>query len=375
LAIIDTVLLKVASRCNLDCTYCYVFNMGDETWRAQPKRMSHAVEGAVIAQLADLASRQSRPFSVVLHGGEPLLLGVVRLNGLLSRLRAALSERHGLHIQTNGVLLTADMIDVCARHRVGISISLDGSIEVNDRYRVDHRGRGSHARVLEAIRRLKAHPNGAALFSGLLAVVDPTTDPGSIYAFFKSVGTPSVDFLYRDGNHDILPFGKCSLSSTEYGKWMSALLDLYLADESPPRIRILDDMLKLLLGGAARKEGVGLIDYGILIIDTDGAVRKNDTLKSAGNGADRFGRPWSIIEHQLHEIVASPEFESYHAAQRATASVCLACPDLTVCGGGMQTHRWSMARKFDNPSVFCADQRLLIGRMREWIEWFTKSAA
>ena len=31
---IDTVLLKVASRCNLDCSYCYVYNMGDEAWRA-----------------------------------------------------------------------------------------------------------------------------------------------------------------------------------------------------------------------------------------------------------------------------------------------------------------------------------------------------
>jgi uncharacterized protein len=41
----------------------------------------------------------------------------------------------------------------------------------------------------------------------------------------------------------------------------------------------------------------------------------------------------------------------------------------------MQTHRWSAARGFDNPSVFCADQQLLIGRMREWIGWHTKSAA
>ncbi len=375
MAIIDTVLLKVASRCNLNCTYCYVFNMGDEAWRAQPKRMSQAVEDAVVAQLGELARWQSRPFSVVLHGGEPLLLGAARLNGLFSALRAALSDRHGLHIQTNGVLLTDSMLDVCARHRVGISISLDGPLEVNDRFRVNHRGEGSHARIMDAIRRLKAHPNGDTLFSGLLAVVDPATDPGTMYAFFKSVGAPSVDFLYRDGNHDILPVGKASASSTEYGRWMSGLLDLYLADDDPPRIRILDDMLKLLLGGIARKEGVGLTDYGIFIVNTDGFVSKNDTLKSAGIAADQFERRWSILEHALHEVVSSPEFELYHAAQRATAPDCLTCPELAVCGGGMLTHRWSAAGGFDNPSVFCADQQLLIGRMREWIEWHMKSAA
>jgi uncharacterized protein len=312
---------------------------------------------------------------VVLHGGEPLLLGTARLDRLFSALRRVLSHRHGLHIQTNGVLLTKAMLDVCAQHHVGISISLDGPLEVNDRFRVNHRGKGSHTRIMDAIRRLKVHPNADTLFSGLLAVIDPTTDPRTIYTFFKSVGTPSVDFLYRDGNHDILPFGKASASSTEYGRWMSALLDLYLADDHPPRIRILDDMLKLLLGGMARKEGVGLTDYGILIIDTDGSVSKNDTLKSAGMAADQFVRPWSVLKHALHEVVSSPEFESYHAAQHPTSPVCLACPELAVCGGGMQTHRWSAAGSFDNPSVFCADQRLLIGRMREWIKWHTKAAA
>ena len=37
--VIDTVLLKVASRCNLDCSYCYVYHMGDDGWRYQPKLM------------------------------------------------------------------------------------------------------------------------------------------------------------------------------------------------------------------------------------------------------------------------------------------------------------------------------------------------
>jgi len=33
-------------------------------------------------------------------------------------------------------------------------------------------------------------------------------------------------------------------------------------------------MIKLLLGGVGVKEGVGLTDFGILIIDTDGAIKK-----------------------------------------------------------------------------------------------------
>src|SRR5580658_9757873 len=155
MAAVDTVLLKVASRCNLNCTYCYVYNMGDDGWRSQPKRMSEAVQAAVVKQLGDLVRLQGRPFSVVLHGGEPLLLGAPRLERLLSRLRAALPGECGLHLQTNGVLLDDTILDICAHHSVGISVSLDGPEDVNDRFRVDLRGRGSQARVMTAIARVR----------------------------------------------------------------------------------------------------------------------------------------------------------------------------------------------------------------------------
>jgi uncharacterized protein len=260
------------------------------------------------------------------------------------------------------------MLDVCADASVGISISLDGPEDLNDTSRVDLRGRGSHARVMDALERLRRHGRARHLFTGLLAVVNPISDPGKTYDFFKSTGTPSVDFLYRDGNHDTLPFGKVRVDSIEYGAWMGAILDCYLRDPAPPRIRVLDDMLKLLLGGRARKEGVGVSDYGILVIDTDGSIRKNDTLKSSRPGADTFPVAWSVHTHRLQDVANTPEFEAYHVAQRPTSGLCLGCPDLSVCGGGIPAHRWSTSRGFDNPSIFCADQRFLIERMRGWIE-------
>lgn len=371
---IDTVLLKVASRCNLDCTYCYVFNMGDDGWRRQPKRLSDEVERAVLARLSELLGRQGRPFSVVLHGGEPLLLGAARLKRLFASLREVVPPC-GLHVQTNGTLIDDDVLDTCAQYGVGVSISLDGPEDLNDRFRLDLRGRGSFARVLSAVERLKAHPAADALFSGLLAVVDPHSDPIEVYRFFKEVATPSVDFLYRDGNHSVLPFGKASVRSTEYGEWMCALLDLYLADPNPPRIRVLDDMIKLALGGAARKEGLGVSDYGIVVIDTDGSINKNDTLKSTRSAADTFSARWSVLTDSLSDVVQTREFLSYHEAQRPTSTACVTCPDLAVCGGGMPTHRWRDDNGLDNPSVFCADQRLLIARIRDYLRTYTGAAA
>ena len=121
-SVIDTVLLKVTSRCNLDCAYCYVYHMGDAGWRAQPARMPDAVQRAAVRQLANVHAHQGRPLSVVLHSGEPLLLGAERLRDLCGRLRSALPAPCGIHVQTNGVLLTDEVIDVCVRFDVGVSI-------------------------------------------------------------------------------------------------------------------------------------------------------------------------------------------------------------------------------------------------------------
>ena len=37
---VNEFIVKIASRCNLNCDYCYEYNLGDSTWRSQPAVMS-----------------------------------------------------------------------------------------------------------------------------------------------------------------------------------------------------------------------------------------------------------------------------------------------------------------------------------------------
>jgi uncharacterized protein len=337
--------------------------MGDASWRGKPKLMSAGTQVAVATQLKRLFNSQGSPFAVVLHGGEPLMLGPQRLTSFLETLRGALPAACSLSVQTNGVLLTRPILDVCSHFGVTISISLDGPAHIHDKHRLDLRGKPSHATVLAGLQVLQSHPTGQSLFSGVLAVVDPESSADEVYQYFKDLGTPSIDFLYRDGSWVLLPYGKNSGTSSEYGDWMSRILDLYVSDPQPPRIRFLDDLIKLVAGGACSKEGMGITDFGIVVIDTDGAITKNDTLKSTPLG-DRFDAEWSVHTSDLAHVVCSPEFAAYHVAQRPTSPVCSSCPDLSVCGGGMVTHRYSAENGYENPTVFCADQRILISRIR-----------
>ena len=370
---IDTVLIKVASRCNINCHYCYVYSMGDTGWADMPKQVSVETVLAVARALGELSRQQRRRFAVVLHGGEPLLLGPEKLAFLLARLRDVLPAEYPVSIQTNGMLISEAILDVCSQFQVPLGVSIDGPQRIHDRHRIDHAGQGTHDKVLEGITRLRNHPDGHFLYAGLLAVIDPTSDPAEVYESFKELGAPSVDFLYRDGNHSQLPYGKASFQSAEYGQWLSRLLDVYLADPTPVRIRLLDDMIKLILGGSGTKEGLGATDFGIVVIDTDGSVTKNDTLKSSFNGADRFQQPWSIHAHRLADIANSPEFASYHALQRPSASCCLSCPELAVCGGGMPVNRWRNENGYENPSIYCADQLVLIRHIRDHLASLVES--
>lgn len=349
--------------------------MGDDNWSRMEKLISVETIDAIVSSLDKLSKVQSRAFSIVLHGGEPFLLGPKRLEYLLSSLRGRLSLEYPISLQTNGILINNSLLDICSKYNVSVAISLDGPIAVNDKYRVSHQNGGTFDKVVKGYEILRNHRDAGFLNAGLLAVIDPDSKPKEIYQFFKGIAAPSVDFLYKDGNHTNLPNGKSSVDSIEYGQWMSELLEVYLADPEPMPVRVLDDMMKVLLGGMGTKEGMGVTDFGILIIDTDGTLMKNDTLKSTYNGADQFAKPTNIKDGILSEFLSSEPFMDYRRMQKPANEKCLSCPLLEVCGGGMILHRWKKENGFENPSVYCADQMYLVGQMKSAIATFTLNEA
>lgn len=337
--------------------------MGDDGWQDMPTLISRDTIAALAGSIKEFSAQQAEPFATVIHGGEPLMMGARRLEFFLTALRDSLPAHYPISMQTNGMLLTRGIADLCSRFRVSVSVSLDGPKSVNDRFRLGKKGESTYDSVVAGIEVLRSHPDSEFLYAGLLSVIDPTCAPKAVYDYFKALGAPSIDFLYRDGNHSNMPYGKESFESVEYGDWLGGLLDIYLADPSPPRVRFLDDIIKLSLGGHGEKEGIGDAEYGIAIIETDGTISKNDTLKSSFNGADKFSEAWSVKTNNLAEVFRSAEFKRYHDLQRPTSQICRTCPYLRVCGGGMPLHRWKNGDEYNNPSVYCNDQKALISKV------------
>ena len=326
--------------------------------------MSPATAAALAERLIQQAACQHDGFAIVLHGGEPLLLGYERMAAFLRRIRCELnSDKYPISLQTNGALISGRFLDLFSETRTSVAVSIDGPPPTNDLARLDHRGRSTYSTTVHGLSLLASHPDHNFLFAGTLSVIHPETDPRQIYYFLKELGSPSIDFLLQDGNHDRLPSGKAGFATTEYGEWLLALFDAYLADPFPVPIRILDDLLRLLLGGRSVKEGVGQEYHGILVVETDGEVRKNDTLKASFNGADRFSASWNARAHALSDVLSSKEFLRYSGIHQPTSNTCRRCRLLSVCGGGMPLYRWSSEGGYDNPSVYCHDHAILINYM------------
>lgn len=363
---LDTALIKTASRCNYDCTYCYVYQGEDTSWKQQPKRLASDVIVALINKLVEQSKKQSRGFAIVLHGGEPLLLGLNKMTTLVTNLRKHFDpEKYPISVQTNGALLSNEFLDLFSKEQVSVSVSIDGDQGANDIARIDLNGNSTFQKTFDGIKLLKEHPDSEFMFSGTLSVIQPFISATKTYNFLKSIGSPSTDFLLQDGNYDKYPSGKSSFNSTEYGDWLSELFDCYVNDPEPVPIKFFDDMIGLMLGGQSTKEGRGSEAYGILIFETDGEIRKNDTLRTSFDGADFFKSRWNIKDTEISDVLSSNEFKEYANMQIPVCDTCKDCEYESICGGGMPLYRWGKEHKFNAPSVYCHDHKKIISKIKE----------
>jgi uncharacterized protein len=356
------VIVKVHQRCNLACTYCYVYQHEDQSWHDRPAVMPAEIWQATIDKLRQHVRRHRMPaLRVILHGGEPLLLGA-RLGELASDLRTALDGECDLQIgvQTNGVLLGAKMMAHLRAHRVKVGVSVDGTKADHDRQRVTHAGRGTFDRVATALDLLRQEENRAN-YGGLLCTVSATTDPVATYRTLRAFDPPLINFLLPHANWEHPP-PRPDDRATPYGDWLVEAFECWYQDPEPPRIQFFEDVIVLLLGGKGTSEQIGLSPAALVVVETDGAIEQVDALKSAYPGAAATGL--DIRRDELDAVLDDPGVIARQIGLAALGDECSSCPIRRVCGGGHYVHRYRAGAGFRNPSVYCADLKRIIDHIR-----------
>jgi uncharacterized protein len=362
---ISEYVVKLASRCNLGCDYCYVYTMADQSWQTRPLFPSRETMAATARRIGEHALTHGLDaVSVVLHGGEPLLAGTERIAELVTAVRRACPSGTSVdaRVQTNGVLLNELMLAGLRAHEVRVGVSLDGNRSHHDRHRRDHGGRGSWDDTARALRLLRDNPD---VYSGLLCVIDPANDPVEVYEALLEFAPPMVDFLLPQANWLVPP--PRHGAPAPYADWLIAVFDRwYGTPHQETGVRLFQEIIHLLLGGQSISDQVGLSPVAYLVVDTDGSYQQADTLKSTTPGRPETGL--NVFEHAVDAVLAHPEVRARQAGIASLADGCQHCVLVRVCGGGNHTHRFGADGGFQHPSVYCPDLARLIqhvsGRVR-----------
>jgi uncharacterized protein len=359
--------VKIHSRCDLACDYCYMFNSVDSSWRHQPSSMSFETIDQVVSRIIEHSAGHSLSrIRVILHGGEPLLAGPERLEYLVTRLYASVPECTSAQIllQTNGMHLTEANLALLCELGIQVGVSLDGTQPDHDRHRRRPNKSGSYEIISRNIDRLINDPY-AHLFRGLLCVIDLAADPISTYRALRKFDPPAMDFILPHGNWSNPPSGRTPESrETPYADWLLTVFDEWYSEpEQKVSIRIFEEIINGILTGRVLVEGLGLGACRIAVIDTDGSIGQSDFLRTAYDGADRTGL--HVSTDRLDAALLTPPFAARQLGSAALCEQCQSCPILQVCGGGHYAHRYRAGTGFRNPSVYCADLTKLIGTIQE----------
>lgn len=217
---INLIVKLSGTRCNLQCDYCF----------EKRKSISSPQDGFVsIQQIEKFIQNSESPINLVFHGGEPLLAPPSFFREMLNSLRLQKNRIKSVQIQTNGTLLSQELIDVFWKefsdYSIEIAISLDGN-ETMNALRVSQ-GKESFSQVMRAFQLLEK--NGIS--AGVLSVIHRNSLPmyKAFIDFISSI--PNVKFLKLNPLHllsedaSLLPD---SISPSEFAYFVINLFSCYV---------------------------------------------------------------------------------------------------------------------------------------------------
>jgi len=346
-------ILKVHSRCNLSCRYCYVYEMAERGWLDLPKLMDPAIAAKATERIGEHVRAHDLPsVDVILHGGEPLLAGTEWLTELARLLRANVPAQVNIGVQTNGTLLRPSLLRRLKELGIRVGVSLDGDAEATGRHRLYPSGRNSFDDVADGLHRLGS-PDFRDIYGGILCTIDVQNDPVATYEALLKFSPPAVDLLLPHAHWSCPPPG------TGYADWLVAVFERwYSAAEQETEVRLFTELIQLVLGSPGAVEGLGLRPSTLIVVDTDGSIKQLDSLSSTYPGAADTGR--HVSTDAFDAALDHPTTVARQIGVDALPAQCQECPVLRICGGGLYPHRYRSGEGFRHPSVYCQDLMRLI---------------
>ncbi|WP_304340379.1 radical SAM/SPASM domain-containing protein [Metaclostridioides mangenotii] len=131
--------ILVTSKCNLRCSYCYEKSKLYEN-------MTFEIADKTIDFIEDRLNRElvKRPLQVIFHGGEPLL-NFELVKYMRDSINHRINDREIIFdMTTNATVINDDIISFLKNDIDNLSVSIDGTKEINDANRIFSDGTGTY---------------------------------------------------------------------------------------------------------------------------------------------------------------------------------------------------------------------------------------
>lgn len=327
---LTTMVLNVTNKCNLACTYCYEYGedkIVDTDCSPAPNYMSEETARKSV----DFMLAESGPLPVAhltFFGGETLLNFKV-LKKTLAYAREKGQEagkRVECSLTTNATLLREEVIDWLVDNDVGVTVSIDGPKEMQDKFRVFKNGMGSYAHVLPKIEMLlerhRSRPVGARV-----TLTRHTLDATRIFRHLREeLGFWEVGFApvtTADGRDYAIEDEGFARMLAQFEELAAGFLECAVEGRHHGFSNVKDTLEEIHKGvSKAFPCGAGL---GLMGVATDGEVALCH--RFAGSGEHGIGS----VDDGIDRAKQFEFLERHHVAHKTDCSRCWARP---LCAGG-----------------------------------------
>ncbi|MBT2187280.1 quinohemoprotein amine dehydrogenase maturation protein [Sphingobium sp. H33] len=203
---LQALVLNITNQCNLACTYCYEFGADKiATPAGKPKYMTIDTAKTSVDFLLE-QSRDRGAVHITFFGGETLMNFKLLKEVVLyaNEAAAAAGKTIGFSLTTNATLLTDEIIAFLSDNGIGVTVSMDGPPDLQDKHRVYKTGKGTYAVIEPRLRKLIANHKTRAI-TARVTLTNGVTDVVRIYRHLKDdIGFHEVGFapVTTSGDHD-----------------------------------------------------------------------------------------------------------------------------------------------------------------------------
>ncbi|KLU99588.1 sulfatase [Photobacterium aphoticum] len=347
-------------RCNLKCEYCFYLEKealldgktSSPCGQSQPttvKPQQDVMSDSVLKRYVRdyIASQPSDSIDFSWQGGEPTLAGLDFYRRVVKYQRQyAAGKAITNSFQTNAVAINRQWAQFFAEHQFLIGVSVDGTPEVHDKYRISVNGKPTFERVKRTIDLLLEFQ---VEFNVLTVINDQNWNKGKeTYQFLKSLGAKHMQFIpivevqgsaqqstdhYAPNREAVLTH--FSVPAHGYGEFMTQVFEEWLKEDvGHVYVRMFDSVLATWLGYPASVCVQSKNCGQAMVIEANGDVYSCDHYVYPAN---RLG---NIAQTTLSKLATSKQQQRFGQAKSLRLTdQCQSCEVHGLCYGGCPKHR------------------------------------